>query len=352
MKQLFITLFLLLSVLAYTNALGYEPNLTGSDWEDLDADSKVEQIDKLIYADNTSTTFYSPVEVAAILLENMNDSFDTVADDMPPEGWPITVERPKLIHTVGAIAPAKFVPVSNPQKQYSGIFADGATDMYVRFSLAASPTTSPPNIVPGISLKFLRDGQKSANIFAMYSLSGQTSFNFFEHDLSNHPPYPNAQNMTFTQSQLLAHFLTASAWPTMLGLSDVARYDQSGKESNPPSFPFRIIFHPYTNIHELFPSTPSSDPEFYIAQLETLTPGPVYYVYAEDPPGGDIFQIGDLYLTAPPSGSQYGDLNLFFQHTRMEADFEVETSWPPLAQRIVNQQASVAGYTYPDLPFN
>jgi len=158
--------------------------------------------------------------------------------------------------------------------------------------------------------------------------------------------------MTSTQSLLLAHFLTASAWPTMLGLSDVARYDQSGKESNPPSFPFRIIFHPYTNIHELFPSTPSSNPEFYVAQLETLKPGPVFYVYAEDPPGGDIFQIGDLYITAPPSGSQYGDLNLFFQHTRMEADFEIETSWPPLAQRIVNQQASIPQYTYPDLPFN
>ena len=44
--------------------------------------------------------------------------------------------------------------------------------------------------LPGIGLKFLRDGMDSANLVAMHSLDGQESWNFFKHDLTTHIPPP------------------------------------------------------------------------------------------------------------------------------------------------------------------
>ncbi len=66
----------------------------------------------------------------------------------------------------------------------------------------------------GISLKFFRDGIKSSNFMAMYSLEGQQSFNFFAHDLTNHVPElgPSAP---FKLKQLRNSFKAASDWPTM-----------------------------------------------------------------------------------------------------------------------------------------
>lgn len=44
---------------------------------------------------------------------------------------------------------------------------------FIRFSLAAEPTVdSNPNMVPGIGLKFLRDGMPSSNMMAMFMLTG------------------------------------------------------------------------------------------------------------------------------------------------------------------------------------
>ena len=45
--------------------------------------------------------------------------------------------------------------------------------------------------LPGIGLKFLRDGLDSANLVAMHSLDGQQSWNFFKHSLTTHIPAPS-----------------------------------------------------------------------------------------------------------------------------------------------------------------
>lgn len=55
-------------------------------------------------------------------------------------------------------------------------------------SLAGQPSPPDSGITAGIAIKFLRSGQASGNIFAMYSLLGQPSWNFFAHDLTNHVP--------------------------------------------------------------------------------------------------------------------------------------------------------------------
>jgi len=76
-------------------------------------------------------------------------------------------------------------------------------------------------VTPGISIKFLRDSVPSANIFAMYSLEGQTSFNLFEHDLTNHVPNLGS-NAPLILKALKAKFMQASNYPTLIGLADMA----------------------------------------------------------------------------------------------------------------------------------
>lgn len=81
--------------------------------------------------------------------------------------------RNKYIHSVGNVAKVSFVPTSNDEG-YTGIF-EGAEHGYIRMSCAAEPNTDKPasgNFIPGMGLKFLRDGIHSANLVAMYSVNG------------------------------------------------------------------------------------------------------------------------------------------------------------------------------------
>ena len=88
----------------------------------------------------------------------------------------------------------------------------------------------------------------------MYSLEGQESFNFFEHDFTNHVPDINPATADFATKALVKTFKSASAWPTMLGLKDTASYDQKGNQINSPKYPFRLVMHPSNEAHTAFSS--------------------------------------------------------------------------------------------------
>jgi len=78
----------------------------------------------------------------------------------------------------------------------------------------------------------------------------------FEHDLTNHVPNFNVDTAPLSAKLLLDRFKTASAWPTMMALSDMATYDQFGNQETNVSFPFRLVFHPVKAAHEGFSSAP------------------------------------------------------------------------------------------------
>jgi len=326
----------------------YEPTLTGSAWQSQTSEQKQDVINGDIYADNSSTTWYSAAHLPELFLEDMNVTFDTVADDMPAQ-FALSTERPKLIHTIGAIAPIQFIP--NGTTSYTGFF-EGTNTAYIRLSLAAEPTTSPPSITPGLSMKFLRNGVPSANVVAMFSIQGQPSFNFFEHDLSNHPPNLDPSNMTLAQSALFTKFKEASFYPNYIGMNTLATYDQQGNQEPNPLSPFRIIFHPFTNIHEMFPSEPQQGAYYFIPQLESIPAGPLFYLYAQETPTSGFEQIGVIETLAPLSASQYGDLNLFFEHVRMEDDLALHPEWVAGTDELQAEQAGIPYYTWPDLPWN
>jgi len=278
----------------------------------------------------------------------MDLSFDTEADDMPLQ-FAGFQRRPKLIHSVGAIAPAVWIPLEN---NYTGVFG-GCKNILIRFSCATAPSTGPKGFTPGISVKCLRDGTTAANIFAMYSLEGQDSWNFFAHDLTNNVP-DLSNSASFILHEIRRLFSAASEWPVMLGLSNWAAYDEQGNLVVEPKFPFRLIFHPVTAIHKAFPDTPSSTP-FEELIADTLQPGPLYYVYAQDQPDDTqdkYIQIGSIELTAKPTTSTFGDNFMFYQHTRKEDDFVYYPHWIPLAEEILEEQQNTTYWRFPDLPWN
>ena len=84
--------------------------------------------------------------------------------------------RQKILHTVGCVAQVKFVPVEH-NEGYTGIF-EGADYGLMRLSSALFPNTANKqsargsDFAPGMALKFLRDGQPSCNLVAMFSVEG------------------------------------------------------------------------------------------------------------------------------------------------------------------------------------
>jgi hypothetical protein len=135
-------------------------------------------------------------------------------------------------------------------------------------------------------------------------------------------------------------------------VSSFASYNQAGVPAEPePSFPFRLIFHPSTVYHNKFSDNPNQN---YIEEIpNNLDPNTLLYeVHAQDTPESTSFNhIGDIWLTSRAVSSNFGDKSMFFQHTRFEDDLYWKASWAVPASKILQQQAQVQDYKYPDLPW-
>ena len=126
--------------------------------------------------------------------------------------------RSKYVHTQGVVATIKLV--GSGKHPFTGVF-EGADHGVVRLSFAGEPNPKVLNTLPGMGLKFLRDGVDSANVLAMYSVDGQDSWNFFKNDLSNHIP----TSTSFTAKMLANKLSSVTPWVQSVGLSNLAQYD-------------------------------------------------------------------------------------------------------------------------------
>lgn len=290
-----------------------------------------------------------------LFIEVMNLTFDFDWDEFMPNEhklWPYNpgTTRPKIIHSVGVVGIVNWE--SNGKHNYTGLFK-GATSGFARLSLAGAPALgSSPHMVPGIGLKFFRNRMSSTNMMAMYSLSGQSSFNFFEHDFTNHVPELGTSASVVLRLARSA-FAAASEWPTMLGLSDFARYTQDGNAVASPEFPFRLVFHPTLAYHQKFNQTKPSA-EVLVELAKGLAAGTVLYeIYAQHDPRYDtLTPIGTLKLMTPATTSMFGDKTMFLQHVRKESDFALRPQWLEPAKEIVRFQQSQSQFFFPDLPWN
>jgi hypothetical protein len=322
---------------------------SGEGWQGQSASAKQDAIWEAVQATARSTgSWPSTLSLLQLFIESMDTTFDTVADDLPMQGLGGLWHRTKLIHSVGAIAKVRWESNDNSTALgYTGIFK-GAENGFVRMSAAKKPEPATArSFVPGVGIKFLRSGVKSANFVAMDSLRGQPSWNFFAHDLTNHAPnLPNSAG--FAEKKLKSTFATASHYPVFVGLSDFASYDENGMEES-PRFPFRLIFHPRSDLRSRFGDRAPRDGDEYVSQLSSLEEGTSYDIYAEDQPTVNPVLIGRLVFTSAPTPSSFSDETLFFQHQRFEADLSFRPEWQDSTNQILNSQTG-SEYVYPDLP--
>ena len=145
----------------------------------------------------TSGAYANPLIMLGWLgVTNRHYVVDLASDENPPQwSWPFPLRpKTKRIHSVGNVATVKYESIGT--HSYTGMFK-GADHALVRLSLAAPATEE--STTPGIGVKFFRDGMKSANFVAMYTLNGQhkgqkidnDAGNFFANQFSNHVPGPN-----------------------------------------------------------------------------------------------------------------------------------------------------------------
>jgi len=309
-------------------------------------------LDAEIFKDSKPGPFGDLSGMAELFLEDMKLTFDPLGDGFPYQ-WLNLIKRPKAIHPVGPIANAVWKVEPNTLG-YTGAFASGCTHGYIRLSFAAEPKKNPRNITPGIGFKCLRNQVHSGNLVAMYNLLGQDSWNFFAHDLSNHGPDVSPNSPSIIRA-LKWKFAEASVWPLMTGVSDFARYDQNGERTFSPVFPYRLIFHPTTAIHNSFPDTPQEPAEEVLAR-GLSQPQDLYYVYAVPSPDDQYNQekwvkIATIAITSSAKTSNFGDKSLYFRHTRMEDDFELRPEWIEPTKNISAYQRSVDYYRHPTMDF-
>lgn len=277
-----------------------------------------------IAADTTPAKFPSAAELAGIFLESMNPTFETVGDAMG-DGMIYGV-RTKYIHSVGVTGKVKFVPKEG--NSYTGMFK-GANHGLIRLSSAAEPTLdgSQP-LAPGFGLKFLRDGQDSANLVAMYGVNGTPNdWNFFSKDFNTFIARPEGTKLL----ALGAKFATATDYIQEVGLSEMASIDEAGTTESDVVYPYKLRFQPASDVHSLFPTDAPSDPMAYVDQLQTVPENSTLYeVYALDKPtqlGGKESLIGSLVLDGKFTSSKWGDQNLFFRHQFEDKDIKGHEDW-------------------------
>lgn len=297
-----------------------------------DSQSAKEKFDYLysnIVADNTpadwpSTIGFNPyATLAGLFLESMKPTVELISDEFP-DG------RYKLIHSVGGAASVK-VDWTDAASQYTGLFR-GANYGLIRMASATEPSegggkkSEESGFVPGLGIKFLRDGQPSGNIFFLHTLTPQIgSWNFFKSEQSNHL---SANGLGTAESLLFKKFTTSgSDWPNMVGLSDLARYGEDGTVfgDDTISFPFQLILKPDAGVLNGFPDEYEKP---LIEQLRSIQSGTTLYnIYAKKTYDSAPELIGNLVTTSAIDSSVYADSKLFLKHQMMEEDFPFQADF-------------------------
>jgi len=321
-------------------------------WQSYSADRKMQMLLTSIYADTRMAEWPGTLEKTELFIESMKTSFDFEGDDFPKQGPLDLLTRKKLIHSVGVIVRVEYVSLTNI---YTGIF-QGCKNALLRFSSATPVDTDGGEsaMAPGLGLKFLRDGVPSSNTFAMYSLVGQPSYNFFAHDLTNHVPELSKDGPLPVQL-LRQRFLTASEYATFAGLWKLANYDEHGRAANKIAFPFRLHLHPNLTLHNSFSDSWTGveyEEQLMDAKKGIQVGSTIYDVYAQnDPFSEQLTLIGKLVAKARPTTSKFADKTLFFQHTRFEEDLAYYPSWETTSRDIMAKQRDMSGsgYHFPDL---
>jgi len=231
------------------------------------------------------------------------------------------MEEKKLIHTIGAVAKAKIVWVGN--NKYTGMFK-AANNVLLRASTAQEPNSD--GLTPAIAIKAMRDGIPSANIIGMYELDGQKGLNFFDHNMCSHLA---ARTSFGLQLQLLGKkFQLQSRYPGCLGMSDFAKYTESGVSVVSPVFPWALMYQVNPQVRSLMAG--NTNLNVADAIVHAIPSGTILYkIYAVADPRypSQLEYLGYIQTQSGFRTSIFGDLTLFFKHTFEEEDLAFNKDW-------------------------
>jgi hypothetical protein len=270
--------------------------------------------DYILADNNKEGDWYGTFDMLQLFLRSDWFTGFGVQDILPPD-------RKKLIHTVGAIAQAKFV-WSNSY-DYTGGFR-GASTALLRFSTATAADDD--SMTAGISIKILRDHVPSGNIIAMWKLDGQQSLNFFEFPFSNR--VPEDPNLSFKLRMLGKKFAIASKrFPGSLGLSEFAKFNQDGSQVSSPKFPWSLLFQPNPALSMKMRSNRNTD--IPVAVSNALNGSEcVYKIFAvREPRVTPLQYLGYMKLESIAHPTKFGDNELFFKHTFINEDLAYRPEW-------------------------
>jgi len=304
----------MIAVLAAAAAAKDGKDFKGDDYMALSRQAKSDKIWAKVTENSKSGSWH----FAQTLFVGQSEVFDTKGDEFD---CGFTGCRNKTIHSVGNVGKIEWVDMGG--HPYTGIFKGGDTG-YVRMSSATPVDTKNHAMKPGMGVKFLRDGVDSANFVAMFSVDGQDTLNFFQHDWSNHIPEPEGKSLI----PLALRFKTATEYIQTVGLSDMAAYTQDGAAES-PVFPFSLRFEPTGEW--VFPETTYDTP--FEQYLQTIPEEALLFnVYAMDQPvelGGTESLIAQLKTKSTMVTSYWGDEHMFFRHQRMDDDLKLRPEWEP-----------------------
>lgn len=111
---------------------------TGPTWQGKTKQTKASDLWNATMGDTTSND-WPGLGILQLFIESMDTTMDTVGDDMPRQVLGLQ-RRPKLVHTVGAVALAVWEPLKG--HNYSGVFAGGVRRASVLFTIFSAPTCS------------------------------------------------------------------------------------------------------------------------------------------------------------------------------------------------------------------
>lgn len=291
-------------------------------YESQSADAKLDYLWSNIDADHTAGPPSNPL---AAFQESIQTSFDRTGDVMPSG-------RVKVIHGNGAVC--KFKMEMNSKSPFTGVLKSGNVARGLIRMGSALPVdgASKSGVVPGLGIKFMRSKVPSGNFVALFSLSPlpDNNYNFMAKTLSNHLPRAEGP----AALALAKKFEQKSGCPTMVGLSDICKYDIDGSLVKKVVFPYELKLD--SKVIQ-FPSDAINGDQL-LKQLSSIPENTALFQVSaftdpkEAQSGLPAAILGTMVTDGPCVVSKFGDENLFFKHQLVEEDWDLQRTWPGYLQ--------------------
>ena len=113
--------------------------------------------------------------------------------------------------------------------------------MILRLSETANLHDQSTGLMPALALKFLIDGEMSANLFGMPAFTGSESWDFFKHDFGSRVD-PFTDDMPIEKATILKKLIEGSEHPYATGVSVIAKQYSNGTKlaENDISAPYAL----------------------------------------------------------------------------------------------------------------